>query len=175
MNVVAEHLVLSASYAMAIAFAISSLVKIRRYRSFVGTVVGYDLLPHGLAVAWAALLPCIEAALAVMLLTGAAARAALVALALLAVFAIAVAINLLRRRSVPCGCFGDNEPISVQTLLRIALLALLALSVAVLPRPAARPVDAVLVGTLTAALLLVLGSWLLHLREVIGTLRRVGG
>jgi hypothetical protein len=109
---------------LGVTFALAALPKLRGPRAFARTVGEYGLVPGRAAVAIAPALLLLESFLAVSLLTGWAARiAVVVAAATLVGFAAAVAINLRRGRIVSCGCFGDPaEKISARTLARLALL-----------------------------------------------------
>jgi hypothetical protein len=81
--------------------------KMRHWQAFEGVVANYRLLPRALIPAVAYALPPVEAVIGASLLIGAASPwAPLGAAALLGVFALAMAVNLLRGRShIDCGCF----------------------------------------------------------------------
>ncbi len=81
---------------------------------FVGALQAYRLLPPGAAPALARVLPGIEIGLGIGILLPAGRQAALLAAAaLLAVYAAAMTINLLRgRREIDCGCGGEGHPLS---------------------------------------------------------------
>ena len=103
----------------------SSLGKWRDPLGFARGVEDYDVLPGRLAVIFGLLLVPLETAVAVSHLTGWWISAAVpLGLAMFGSFAVAVAINLRRGRSLPCHCFGDSkgETISIQTLARLLLL-----------------------------------------------------
>lgn len=150
----------TAATAAAAIFAASGGLKFYDLEAFRGAVANYRLLPESLATpfAWAA--PVIESASALgLLLVPIRAPAALVLIALLAVFTGAIVINLARGRTdIDCGCFGPalRQRLSWWLLLRNgALFALLA--AAVMP-VGARPMgvlDAATAG-LAAATLVVL-------------------
>jgi hypothetical protein len=84
---------------------------------FLRSVVDFALLPAALAPWFAAALPGVEVACALALLWGVLAghrsaraaawadAAAVIVTALLATFTVAIAVNLLRGRSMECGCF----------------------------------------------------------------------
>src|SRR4051812_40905851 len=93
---------------LGVTFLLAALPKLRRPRAFAQTVGEYGLVPGRAAIAVAPALLVLESFLAASLLTGWAARVAVVvASATLVGFAAAVAINLRRGRIVSCGCFGD--------------------------------------------------------------------
>jgi Methylamine utilisation protein MauE len=103
----------------------SSLGKWRDPMGFAQGVANYDVLPDRLAVIFGLLLVPLETVVAVSHLTGWWISATVfLGLAMFGSFAVAVAINLRRGRSLPCYCFGDrkNETISPQTLARLLLL-----------------------------------------------------
>ena len=101
----------------------SAALKARYPMAFAVTVAEYRILPDILATPLAFLIIAIEAFLAATLALGAwVPLTGPLAGLLFAVFGIAVGANLLRRRSVSCGCFGQNEQISTWTLVRIGVL-----------------------------------------------------
>jgi Methylamine utilisation protein MauE len=103
----------------------SSLGKWRDPVGFARGVEDYDVLPDRLAVIFGLLLVPLETAVAVSHLTGWWISISVpLGLVMFGSFAVAVAINLRRGRSLPCYCFGDStgETISVQTLARLLLL-----------------------------------------------------
>lgn len=92
--------------------------------------------------------------------------AAILTLLMLGSFAVAVAVNLRRKSGIACGCFGDSEPISARTLVRIALLAFGVLGSALQPATGGASGE-VLISAFALSLLLISAStWLLHVREV---------
>lgn len=103
----------------------ASLEKASHPKAFAEGVGQYRLLPARLAPGMAIALIAIELGLGLALLAGVAGRGAtLGATILFALFAGAIAVNLLRKRAVPCNCFGaaHSEPISAATLVRAAAL-----------------------------------------------------
>ena len=104
---------------------------------FAMAIDAYKLIPENAAVAAAHVLPWVELALGIALITGVLLRVtATFATALMAVFftdmAHAYQPSLKEGQQISCGCFGLGEPISGWTLARDgALLAVsLALTVA---------------------------------------------
>lgn len=157
-----------------LASAASKLRSAGALHQFAAVVVSYELLPRAIAVAWSRLVPVIELAIAVILFTGMASYGALALIPLLGSFAVAVAINLIRGRSVACGCFGADEAITGRTLARLALLITAALVVA--------SIEPLQVGTserlgafFSAVLMIAAGMWLLRADTAIFVLRRLGG
>lgn len=119
---------------LALLLLTTALHKARELAAFRAAIVGYALVPERLTGAIAVLFATVEAAIGVALLAPASLGlrdAALVATAsLLALYAVAIAVNLLRgRRDIDCGCAGPNakQPLSEWLLARNALLAVTAL------------------------------------------------
>lgn len=134
--------------------------KLGSFRHFAATVSGYRLLPEFLTGIGATFIVAAEATAGVGVLLPAVRTLALAgSAALLASYAVAIAINLLRgRRDIDCGCTGPafRQPLSGWLVARnlaltgIALLGLLPVQ----PR-SLEWVDLVsLAGTVTAMLLL---------------------
>ncbi len=91
-------------------FAVAAIAKLRRQDDWVAAVSGYRLLPNILVSPVARALPPLEIAVAAGLLAGLPIAFAGAA-GLLALFASAMAINLLRgRRDVDCGCDPSARP-----------------------------------------------------------------
>lgn len=149
------HVVLRA--ALALLFLAAALHKVRDPGRFRVTLAEYRLLPRALVAAAAAALVAAEAGVAVALaLPGRSLPGALGAAGLLAVYGLAVAVNLARgRRDLDCGCAGPalRRPISGGLVVRNAVLAAAALATLapVGPRPLVW-LDAVTVLGATGAL-----------------------
>jgi len=95
---------------------------------FARAILGYKLVPAGIASVLAKTLPICEVALGLLLLTGAFVPAATVtASGLVIAFSGAIAVALVRRQRNACGCgFGASEQVSWRLLIRnAALLGLL--------------------------------------------------
>jgi hypothetical protein len=145
----------------------SSLAKLRDLRGFADAVAGYRLLPAALARPAAFAFAAAELGLAAGLwVPSLRAASALGAAGLLALYGLAIAVNLARgRREIDCGCGGPfgRQPLSEALVLRNALLAAAALACA-LPETA-RPLgwlDAWTVAAfVTSAALLYLAAGLL--------------
>jgi hypothetical protein len=151
----ALHAVLCAS--LVLLFLLAAAHKLRAPRSFAAQLAEYRLLPAAASLPGALALAGAELALCLGLCAPALSRPASAGAALLlALYAGAIAINLLRGRdAIDCGCGFAPRPLGAGLLLRNALLAAGALTAAlpVLPR-ALGWVDAVTIagGTATAAL-----------------------
>ena len=95
----------AASVAVALLFAVAGIDKLRHRDLLPGVIANYRLLPDALVAPAAALLPGVELLVGAGLLLGFAPLAPMVAIALLLVFAAAMAINIGRgRRHIDCGC-----------------------------------------------------------------------
>lgn len=104
-------------------FISAGVTKIR-YGRFAANVGSYGLLPQSLVAPVGLTLPWLETALGAGLLVGVALPWLLtVAIALLLAFALAMSLNLLRGRVIPCGCQGTTTTISWPLVARNLLLA----------------------------------------------------
>jgi hypothetical protein len=170
---------------LGVVFTAAALPKLRHPAAFARTVAGYRVLPRPSTTVFVLAAIASESFLAVAFPTGWAIPVALpLAAALLAIFAVAVAINLRRGRRIACGCFGgESESLSGRSLARLAtLLGGVVLLVAFGRSPlTARELWSegasalgylVQVGGVSAFLLLA-AAWLLSLRELAFVLRHV--
>lgn len=125
---------------------------------FAHTLAEYRILPDRLAVQAAGLLLAAEAAVALgLVLPWTRAVAAAGAAALLAIYGVAIAINLLRGRTrIDCGCGGAGQGLSWYLVLRNAVLIGFAFITAQSPTA----VDVGLLGW-AAALAAIASFWLL--------------
>jgi Methylamine utilisation protein MauE len=105
-------------------FAAAVVPKLTRPSVFAATVAAYKVVPPQPARWLAGVIIGTEAFIAIALVTGWVAAAALhVALALILLFSGVVAWSLWRGRRIACGCFGGpGEEISARSLMRLALL-----------------------------------------------------
>ncbi len=162
-------------------FLVAATAKVREPSRFISTLRKYELVPYALCGPVAAMVMAAESFVAISLLWGWAVEIGVsIAGSLLAVFAVAVGINLRRGRVVPCGCFGSvSEQISSRTLARIGLLILAVAGLiamltatrtssglAILVRDGAGGLGQVALILAFAAFLLVLGAWVLHIPEL---------
>ena len=110
--------------------------KLRHRLEFQGVVANYRLLPDPLVVPFAVILPPVEAVVGLVLPTGLLSPwVDGVAGALLALFAVAMAVNIRRGRAdIDCGCFQSTlkQTLSWTLVARNAALVL-ALGLASLP------------------------------------------
>ena len=113
--------------AIALLFAASALHKLRDWSRFVGALGAYRLLPDAAVAITAALVVALEivASLA-LVLPATRVLGAVLAAALLCLYAAAIGINLHRgRTAIDCGCvgFGERKRIHRGLVLRNVLLA----------------------------------------------------
>ena len=151
---------LLARLGLALLFAVAALHKLRDRQRFEGIVADYRLLPDALVPVTAVGLPAAEIALAVGLLASVTAPgAALAATGVLAVYSVAIGVNLARgRRDIDCGCGGPGQALHPWLLGRNAVLAGVCL-VAALP-VAGRPLTGVDLVTLALGLVALALLWL---------------
>jgi len=110
----------------ALLFAGALWHKLRDLDAFRRALAGYELLPAGLVPVAALLLAGAEG-LALLCLVWWPAPGALLAAALLALYALAIAANLLRgRRDVDCGCGGRGVGLSWLQVARNLVLVVVA-------------------------------------------------
>ena len=154
-------IVWTARLVLAAVLLAAAVAKLRALEEFAGVVHNYRLLPELLTRPVAYALPYIEIVLALGLLLDPTRRLAAVAsAALLAVFAIAMAINLWRGRvHIDCGCFAPalKQRLSWALVARNGVLIGLALLVVPLA-PASRSLgalDLLTVGVASGGLLLL--------------------
>lgn len=146
---------------LALLFATAALSKLSRIEEFYGVVRNFRLLPDGLSRVVAFVLPVVELAVAVgLVIRPLAVPAAVAAAVLLSVFAVALAINVIRGRTyIDCGCFrqGLKQPVSWLLVGRNIVLTALALSVAyLLPSVAPAGLADVLVGLAAGGIAMLL-------------------
>lgn len=102
-------------------FVISGCLKVVDFGRFVEAVAGFQILPEWMSVLAAILIAGFEIAGGVLLLLRRGVRKAALGLsALMIIFTVAIAFNLVREHNVPCGCFGSvmDGGISIWYLLR---------------------------------------------------------
>jgi hypothetical protein len=113
----------------ALLFGSACAHKLRDLETFGATLAQYRVLPGSLVSPAALLLPILEGLIAVGLLIGSIREpASLVGAALLATYAAAMGLNLLRgRRQLECGCLGPRGGgvVSASLVCRNVLMALI--------------------------------------------------
>ncbi|WP_052699347.1 MauE/DoxX family redox-associated membrane protein [Hyphomicrobium sp. 99] len=146
---------------LAIIFAGAAVSKLRNIGEFHGVVRNFKLLPEALDGIFASSLPWVELAIAGFLLVGSGLHryAGAAAGLLLFVFAIAMAVNIVRgRREIDCGCFRDGlrQELSWLLVARNVVLAAAALFVASQEAPATMAFANVALASAAAAISIVL-------------------
>ncbi len=115
---------------LTVIFGLGAWGKFRELEEFTGIVRNYRLLPELAIRPVAYLMPALEAAIAVALLVGTVQPyPAMGAFVLLAIFALAIGINILRgRRYIDCGCFKTTlkQRLSWWLVIRNGLLMIMA-------------------------------------------------
>lgn len=148
-------------------FLLGAAAKAKDFTGFTGTLAAYMIVPERLLAPVAALIVVVEmvAGIATVAAVALGSQAALgVIAALLLVYAVAMAVNILRGRThIDCGCLGfgtGRASLGWELVGRNLLLATVALAVFALPMTA-RPLGAVDtisgIGAILAFALLYLG------------------
>jgi uncharacterized membrane protein YphA (DoxX/SURF4 family) len=103
------------------------------YRFFFAMAIdSYNMLPLWAVKILALVLPILEAVIGVLLILGIGVRwVAAFTSALLLVFIGAMTRALILHIQIKCGCFGNDEPLTIWTLLRDSTLLVLALAVTI--------------------------------------------
>jgi uncharacterized membrane protein YphA (DoxX/SURF4 family) len=97
---------------------------------FAMAIDSYNMLPLWAVEIIARVLPIFEAVLGVWLISGLGLRwAGAITSAMLLVFIGAMTRALILHIQIKCGCFGNDEPLTIWTLLRDSTLLVLALAV----------------------------------------------
>ncbi|MCY1281082.1 Methylamine utilization protein MauE [compost metagenome] len=130
--------VIASAIPVAVILASAASHKLRAPARFADQLEDYQLLPRALVKPVSRGLPLVELAIAFALLVPASRPlAALLAAALLALYAAAIGLNLWRgRRDIDCGCSGPDQaqPLRPVLLARNATLAGLALVASLSPQ-----------------------------------------
>lgn len=162
----------------ALVFASAAIGKVRHRHELPGVVANYRLLPERLATAagWATVI--LESLTALSLASGVRLRTgAVLAIALLCAFALAIAVNLARgRREIDCGCFqsGLRQRLSAGLIVRNMLLCAMLLPLLLYDSPVLAPlqwIDGLGAGLAAYGLYLTLAE-LLSLRRAAQELRK---
>src|ERR1700722_7228841 len=99
---------------------------------FAMAIDSYNMLPLWAVELMARFLPLLEAALGALLIAGVGLRwVGSATSALLLVFIGAMTRALILHIQIKCGCFGNDEPLTIYTLLRDSSLLVLALAVTI--------------------------------------------
>ena len=115
-----EVIAVAVQIAIGLIFLQSSLAKTLRWHEFKGIVHAYELLPNWAAPVVAGGVLVAELLTGVALIAARTPVAALVGAGLFAVFATAMAVNILRgRTSLDCGCFQSaKQPLEWRLVVR---------------------------------------------------------
>lgn len=137
---------------LAFVFLLALAHKLRSPAAFVATVESYRLLPHALVVPTSWALIALEA-LAVAGLVAGLKASALLAVSLLALYTLAIGVNLARgRRDIDCGCSGPAMRQTLSGWLIARNTGLVALALIALAPPGARALTLLDAFTAAAAL-----------------------
>ena len=99
---------------------------------FAMAIDSYNMLPLWAVEIMARALPILEAVIGVLLIVGIGVRwVAAFTSALLLVFIGAMTRALILHIQIKCGCFGNDEPLTIWTLLRDSTLLVLSLAVTI--------------------------------------------
>lgn len=165
--------------ALALLFAAAAWHKVSDRTRFAASLDAYALLPARLVSPSTWLLPALECSLAIGLLYAPTrAPTAIASMALLAVYAGAIAVNLARgRREIDCGCFASSARVPLSPWLIARNLVLIAAAALLLAPVRARALVWVDPFTVLAAVLVL---WLLsasaqRLAQTGPGLQRLGG
>jgi len=133
LRVLLEHPALAFVFRLYLAgvFIYASMAKISYPAEFANNIASYQLLPYWAVNFMAVFLPWFELVSGILLALGVRTKAAAVAVAgMLAVFTVAIVVNLLRGTPMGCGCFSSAEDqISWVTLVRDLIWLAMALHV----------------------------------------------
>lgn len=113
---------------IALLFARAAWHKLSDFTAFTGFVADYDLMPAGRVNLAAMVLAGLEVLVVVVLLTpGGNVAGAILAIALLGLYAVGMGININRGRDrIECGCGGAVQPLGWQLVGRNGVLAAIA-------------------------------------------------
>ena len=121
-------------FALGTMFLAAGASKLSDLGEFADAIKLYRIIPGATAGAVARMVSVIEVVLGTVLLLGVAIPFASVAgSVLLVIFALAMAVNLIRGRQIPCGCKRESEPIQIKHIVRNALAVAALLFLATLP------------------------------------------
>lgn len=146
---------------LALLFATAAISKLTAMEEFHGVVRNFRLLPDAASRAVAMVLPVVELAVAAgLMVTALAVPAAWAGAGLLALFGVAIAINVMRGRTqIDCGCFRNGLKQQINWLMvgRNLVLTGLALAIAgLLPVTGGGGIADLLVGLIAGAVFMLL-------------------
>ena len=115
-------------------FLAAGASKLSDLGEFADAIKLYRIIPGATAGAAARMVSVTEVVLGTVLIAGAGIPyASLLGSILLVMFALAMAINLIRGRLIPCGCKRESEPIQIKHIVRNALAVAALMFLAGLP------------------------------------------
>jgi len=140
---------------LALLFGVAAGHKLADHQRFLAVLKNYDLMPERLVpLAGAAVVAAEVVAVLLLVLPPVRTLGAWLAVALLAAYALAIAVNLLRGRTrIDCGCFGFGRHDRIAWTMVVRNLALVALALALLLPASQR--DLVVLDALTVGASLV--------------------
>ncbi|MDM8514965.1 MauE/DoxX family redox-associated membrane protein [Desulfobacterales bacterium HSG16] len=119
---IVTHRYLSLAFRLYIAgiFIYAAMYKISYAGEFAETIASYRIIPYWSVNITAVVMPWLELICGLLLISGIRAKAAVsVIIGLLAVFTIAIVVNLIRDTPIGCGCFKSlDEKMDWTTLVR---------------------------------------------------------
>jgi len=119
----AADLVVVLRFVIGVTLLAASFPKLKNPAKFALGVMQYKVLPTQLARAYGLLLPLCEVLAGSMLILGGWVRVVSSASAIMfGSFGFGVLVNLLRKKEMPCYCFGTSESLGWNTLTRICIL-----------------------------------------------------
>lgn len=112
-------------------FIYAGMYKINYTAEFAETIASYRLVPYWGVNLVAITMPWIELVSGILLICGIRVRSAIVVIGgLLVIFTAGVAVNLIWKAPIDCGCFHTlDDPISWKTLVRDAIWIAMAVHV----------------------------------------------
>lgn len=101
-------------------FVYAGMVKINYSAEFAETIASYGMVPHWAVNILAITMPWIELISGILLICGVRVRSAIVVTGgLLVMFTVGIAVNLIWKAPIDCGCFHTlGDTISWKTLVR---------------------------------------------------------
>jgi uncharacterized membrane protein YphA (DoxX/SURF4 family) len=121
-------------FALGTMFLAAGASKLADLGEFADAIKLYRIIPGATAGAVARMVSVTEVVLGTVLLLGIGIPyASVVGSVLLVIFALAMAVNLIRGRQIPCGCKRESEPIQIKHIVRNALAVAALLFLATLP------------------------------------------
>ena len=107
-----DYIVIAVRVFTGMLFIVASVDKVSLPDTFAASIANYKIIPHGLELSIATVLPWVELLSGLGILAGVFFRgSALITSALSAVFLIAVASALARGLDISCGCFSQDPSV----------------------------------------------------------------